>query len=176
MNPSDLASLLSSFARGGGGGGAASMMQGLQRGRGSTSTSTQQGATPSLLDTSTQRSADSRPNTAPAGTRTASTTATSRSGGSSSKPRNGGTSSSSSTAAPATTSSGSKGGSIQMSALTNVLANLGNNTTQETEVAASSAKPPVDLYDIISSEVCSKQFSFLLFYRMIILEFNSTIK
>jgi hypothetical protein len=181
MNPNDFASLLSSF---GGGSGAAGLMQGLQRGGGSTGTSTQQGTTPSLLDTFAQQTADSRPNTAPAGTRAVGTT-TNRSGGSSLKPRNGGASSSSSATVPTSTassatSSGSKSGSIQMSALTSVLANLGNNTSQETGAAAataSSSEPAIDLYDIVTSEVRSMEFSFFfLFSQIIILEFNSIIK
>jgi len=151
MNPNDFASLLSSF---GGSGGATGLMQGLQRRERATGTSTQQGTLSSLLDTSSHQTADSRPNTAPARTRTTGTTATStsRSSGSSSRPRNGGTSSSSTATVPSTTSTEPKAGSIQMSALTSVLANLGNNTTEETEAAASSSKPTIDLYDIITSE------------------------
>jgi hypothetical protein len=160
MNPNDFASLLSSFG-GGGSGGAAGLMQGLRRGGTSTGTSTRQRITPSFLDTSAQQTSDSRPNTAPAGTRSVGTaaTSTSRSNGSSSSatvPPNTGNS---------TTSSGSKSGSIQMSALTSVLANLGNNTTQETGAAASSSKPVIDLNDIITSEVRSIRFSFFYFIK-----------
>jgi len=171
MNQNDLASLLSSV---GSGGGAPGLMQGSHRGRVLPGSSTQPAT--SLLDAFAQQTPDSRPNTAPAGTRatgtaaaaaaTGGTTATSSSrpsGSSSSKPRNGGTSSSPSTAAPASgtssaTSGGPKGGPIQMSALSNILANLSsNNPTQGTggaaEVAATATKPAIDLYDIMTSEV-----------------------
>jgi hypothetical protein len=169
MNPNDFASLLSSF--GGNGGGAARLTQGLHRGGRSTGTSTQQGTAQSLLDTSAQQTADSRPNIAPVGTRSTGTiaTSTSRSSGSSSKLRNGGTSSSSSAMVPAdtvnsTTSNESKGGPIQISALTSVLTNLSSNTTQETEATASSSKPVIDLCDIVTNEVRSMQFSFYFYF------------
>jgi len=170
MNPNDFLSLFSSIADGGS---PTSLIQDLQRAGGSTGTSTRQRITPSLSDTSAQQTSDSRPNTAPAGTRSVGTAATSTS-------RNNGSSSSATVppnAANSAASSGSKSGSIQMSALTSVFANLGNNTTQETgAAAASSSKPVIDLNDIIPSEVCSMQFSFFLFYQIIILEFNSIIK
>ncbi|CAF2809551.1 unnamed protein product [Rotaria sp. Silwood2] len=145
MAPNELASLLtSSFGRGSRRTG---LIQGMNRSGGSPSSST-------------QHTTDSRPNTAPASTHATGTTvtSTSRTGGSSSKPRNGGTSSSSSTAAPkntasSTASSGSKSGSIQLSALTNVLANLGSNATQTTEATeTSSSNPAIDLCDIMTSE------------------------
>ncbi|CAF2193788.1 unnamed protein product [Rotaria magnacalcarata] len=143
MNPRDFASLLSSF---GGSSGAAGLMQGLHRSGGSSSSSH-------------QHTADSRPNTAPASTHSGGTaiTSTSRSSGSSSKPRNGGTSSSSSAAAApkntssATAAGGTKSGSIQMGALTSVLANLGSSTTERTTAAASS-QPTIDLCDIVNNE------------------------
>jgi hypothetical protein len=144
MNPNDFASLLSSFGGGGGGAAVASLMQGIHQGRGSTGATTQQGIIPSLLDTFPQQSADSRPNTAPAGT---TVTSTSRSGGLSSS------------ATVPTTSSGPKGGPIQMNALSSVLANLGSNASQEIGAAASS-KPAVDLYDSITHEVCLTYFYF----------------
>ncbi len=126
MDPTELASLLSSFR---GNRGTAGLMQGLQRGRGSTANTTQQGTT------STNRSSAD---------------------GSSSNQRRVGTSSSSSiptTMASSTTSSAPKAGPIQMSALTSVLTNLGNNSTQATETKGNSSKPPVDLYNLINSEV-----------------------
>ncbi|CAF3564199.1 unnamed protein product [Rotaria sordida] len=166
MNPNDLASLLSSV---GSGSGAPGLMQGSHRGRVLPGTSTQQAT--SLLDAFGQQTPDSRPNTAPAATRstgTATATATggttsasssSRpSGSSSSKPRNAGTSSSPSTAPPKsgtsleTTTGGPKGGPIKMSALADILSNLSDkNTTQETG-NATAAKPTIDLYDIMTAE------------------------
>lgn len=155
MNPNDLASLLSSV---GTGGGAPGLMQGSHRGRVLPGTSTQPAA--SLLDPFGQQTPDSRPNTAPAGTRSTSSataTSTNRSSGTSSKPRNAGTSSSPSTApapatAPAPKSGGPKGGPIQMSALSNILANLSERPGgQDTSGAA--AKPAIDLYDIMNTEV-----------------------
>lgn len=149
MNQNDLASLLSSV---GSGGGAPGLMQ----------------------DAFGQQTPDSRPNTAPAGTRVTGTAAATATGGttsaastrptgsssssSSSKPRNGGTSSSPSTAAPtsgttAGTSGGPKGGPIQMSALSNILANLSSGTpTEGAGGAAAAAKPAIDLYDIMTTE------------------------
>ncbi|CAF0963581.1 unnamed protein product [Adineta steineri] len=170
MNPNDLASLLSSV---GSGGGAPGLMQGSQRGRVLPGSSTQPST--SLLDAFAQQTPDSRPNTAPAGTRatgTAAPTATASAGttsasstrpsgssssSSSSKPRNGGTSSSPSTVVPTSgTSSGAaggpKGGPIQMSALSNILANLSSGTTTQGAGGAGSDKPAIDLYDIMSSE------------------------
>jgi hypothetical protein len=170
MNQNDLASLLSSV--GSGGGGAPGLMQGSHRGRVLPGSSTQPAT--SLLDAFSHQTSDSRPNTAPAGTRatgtaaataaagTTSTSSTRPSGSSSSKPRNGGTSSSPSTAVPTTgtssgTSGGPKGGPIQMSALTNILANLSGTTPTEgaadAAAAAASAKPAIDLYDIMTVEV-----------------------
>jgi hypothetical protein len=175
MNPNDLASLLSSV---GSGGGTPGLMQGSHRGRVLPGTSTQPAT--SLLDAFSQQTPDSRPNTAPAGTRgtgTAAATATGGatsasstrpSGSSSSKPRNGGTSSSPSTAAGAAaaptsgtssaTSGGPKGGPIQMSALSNILANLSSSTATPgtgalTTAGEAAAKPAIDLYDIMTSEV-----------------------
>jgi len=166
MNQNDLASLLSSV---GSGGGAPGLMQGSHRGRVLPGSSTQPAT--SLLDAFSHQTSDSRPNTAPAGTRatgtaaatatggTTSASSTRPSGSSSSKPRNGGTSSSPSTAVPTTgtstgTSGGPKGGPIQMSALTNILANLsGANPTEGAGGAAAAAKPAIDLYDIMTSEV-----------------------
>ncbi|CAM4757452.1 unnamed protein product [Rotaria magnacalcarata] len=150
MNPSDLASLLSSV---GSGGGASGLMQ----------------------DAFSQQTPDSRPNTAPAGTRTSAaatatatggTTSTSsnRPSGSSSKPRNAGTSSSTAPAAataPAAPKSAAttgsvgtpKSGAIQLSALSNILANLSDRSTaQEATGAASANKPAIDLYDIMTTE------------------------
>jgi 26S proteasome regulatory subunit N13 len=147
MGPNELASLLNSIGRSGGG--AASLMQGLHRGRGSSNSTNQHGSTSSPSSASAQPTTDNRSNV----TRTAGATSTTRSSGSSTKSRSGGTSSSSSAAAvPKTTtgstaSSGSKTSSIQMSALTSVLASLGNNTTPE-----DSSKPATDLYDLIDSE------------------------
>ncbi|UJR15845.1 hypothetical protein I4U23_002771 [Adineta vaga] len=143
MNPTDLASLLSTFGRGGSGG-AASLLQGLQRSGENTGASASQRLVPSRASTRAQQSASSRPNTAPTSTLTSGTTSTSTSRGSSS-------SSSSTTAAttaaaaatvPSTATSstasvGQKNSSIQMSALTNVLANLNNSTTEKTEIASS---------------------------------------
>ncbi|CAM4757449.1 unnamed protein product [Rotaria magnacalcarata] len=154
MNPSDLASLLSSV---GSGGGASGLMQGSHR------------------DAFSQQTPDSRPNTAPAGTRTSAaatatatggTTSTSsnRPSGSSSKPRNAGTSSSTAPAAataPAAPKSAAttgsvgtpKSGAIQLSALSNILANLSDRSTaQEATGAASANKPAIDLYDIMTTE------------------------
>ncbi|CAF4511793.1 unnamed protein product [Rotaria socialis] len=172
MNPSDLASLLSSV---GSGGGASGLMQGSHRGRVLPGSSNQHAT--SVLDAFSQQTPDSRPNTAPAGTRTSAaaaaaatatggTTSTSsnRPSGSSSKPRNAGTSSSPSTAptaAPAapkiaatTGSAGaSKSGAIQLSALSNILANLSDrSTTQDATGAAPANKPAIDLYDIMTTE------------------------
>lgn len=150
MNPNELASILSSLG-GGGGGGAAGLMQGLQRGA-----SSQQRASPSRSNPFARQTGDSRPNTAPAGTRNAgTTTTTTRSTGASSRARN---DESASATVPSNTDnstkpSGTKSGPIQMDALTNVLANLGNNTTQETG-ATSSSKPAIDLCDIMTREVC----------------------
>jgi len=168
MNQNDLASLLSSV---GSGGGAPGLMQGSHRGRVLPGSSAQPAT--SLLDAFSQQTPDSRPNTAPAGTRaTGTVTATGGTtsasgirptGSSSSKPRNGGTSSSPSTTVPASgttsgTSGGPKGGPIQMSALSNSLANLSStNATQGASSGAAAttagAKPAIDLYDIMSSEV-----------------------
>lgn len=146
MNPREFASLLSTF---GGVGGAAGLMQGLQRAGGGSSS------------TSNQHTADSRPNTAPASTHSGVTASasTNRTGasGSSSKPRNGGTSSSSSSTAAApkntatsATSSGTKSGSIQINALTSVLANLSGSSTDRTTSESTSV-----LYDIVNHEVGS---------------------
>lgn len=125
----------------------------------------------SLLDAFSQQTPDSRPNTAPAGTRGTGATATATGGttsasgvrptGSSSKPRNGGTSSSPATTVPSagTTSGasvGPKGGPIQMSALSSVLANLSaSNPSQGATdgAAAATGQPAIDLYDIMNSEV-----------------------
>jgi hypothetical protein len=171
MNPNDLASLLSSV---GNGGGAPGLMQGSQRGRVLPGSSTQQAT--SLLDAFSQQTPDSRPNTAPAGTRGTATAAATATGGtssatstrpggssSSSKPRNGGTSSSPSTTVPTSgastgTSGGPRGGPIQMSALSNILANLsGSSATPGSgapeAAAAASAQPAIDLYDIMTTEV-----------------------
>ncbi|CAF1319094.1 unnamed protein product [Adineta ricciae] len=139
MNPNDLASLLSSV---GSGGGAPGLMQGSHR------------------DTFGQQTPDSRPNTAPAATRSsgaatattgAAAASSTRPSGSSSKPRNGGTSSSPSTAggASSATSGGPKGGPIQMSALSNILANLGGGAAGQ---SAAASKPAIDLYDIMTTE------------------------
>lgn len=167
MNPSELASLLSTV---GSGGGAAGLMQGSHRGRVLPGRSTQPGT--SVLDAFSQHTPDSRPNTAPAGTRSSATTTTTGgttsaassrpSGSSTSKPRNAGTSSASSTAAPKSGSStgatsGPKGGPIQMSALSSILANLSDKTAGPETAGASSgaAKPAIDLYDIMNTEVKS---------------------
>ena len=119
-----------------------------------------------ISDTFGQQTPDSRPNTAPAATRssgaaTATTGATAasstRPSGSSSKPRNGGTSSSPSTAggASSATSGGPKGGPIQMSALSNILANLGGGAAGQ---SAAASKPAIDLYDIMTTEVKPIEF------------------
>lgn len=134
MNPNDFASLLSSF--GGSSGGAAGTTQGARRGRGTNS---------SLLNISPQQTADFRPNTAPAGT---AVTSTNRSSGSSSS------------AKVPKASNRPKGGPIQINTLTNVLTNLGSNTSQESGTASS--KPTVDLYDIITHEVCLIYFCFTI--------------
>ena len=165
MNPNDLASLLSSV----GSGGASGLMQGSHRGRLLAGTSTRH--VTFLLDAFTQQTPDSRPNTAPAGTRsTGSITATTTGGttsasssrpigsSSSSKHRNDGTGPLSSTTAPRSgsglgTTSGSKVGPIQMSALTNILANLSDKNAAQGNDRASAAKPAIDLYDIMTSEV-----------------------
>jgi hypothetical protein len=188
MNPSDLASLISSVNSGGG---AANLMQGSPRGRVFPGLSNQPGT--SLLDAFAQQPPDSRPNTAPAGTRptgTATATATggttsasvSRTAGSSSKPRNGGTSSTTSATAPTSgassgTAGGPKGGAIQMSALSNILANLsGSSTTQEAGGEAAS-KPAIDLYDIMTNEVNLITWIFDSFLSFVFLiEFNTNIK
>ena len=192
MNQNDLASLFSSV---GGAGGAPGLMQG-SHGRRVLPGSSAQPAT-SLLDAFSQQTPDSRPNTAPAGTRSTGAGAaaggtTSASGtrpagsSSSSKPRNGGTSSSPSTTVPSaatgsSTSGGPRGGPIQMSALSSILANLGSGTAapgasgSAGAAAAAASKPVIDLYDIMSSEVSSiirrrKRFEYIFF-----IEFNSTI-
>ncbi|UJR30753.1 hypothetical protein I4U23_018273 [Adineta vaga] len=148
MNPNELASLLSSV---GNGSGVPGLMQGSHR------------------DAFGQQTPDSRPNTAPAATRasgTATATATggatstssSRPSGSSTKPRNGGTSSSPSTSAATSgtsagaTTGGLKGGPIQMSALSNILANLGSGSAAQGADADAGSKPGIDLYDIMTSE------------------------
>ena len=168
MNQNELASLFSSV-----GGGAPGLMQGSHRGKVLSNGSSQ--PIESLLDAFSQQTPDSRPNTAPAGTRTTGATAsggttsasgvrpTGTSSSSSSKPRNGGTSSSPATTVPSTgatgassgTTIGPKGGPIQMSALSNVLANLSaNNPSQGASGAdGAAAKPAIDLYDIMNSEV-----------------------
>lgn len=149
MNPNDLASLLSSVN------GAPGLIPGSQR------------------DAFSQQTPDSRPNTAPAGTRATGSTATggptpasttrqtgsSSSSSSSSKPRNGGTSSTSGTTGAASgtvsgTSATSRAGPIQLSALSNVLANLGSGTVSQGAGGATggAAKPAIDLYDIMNTE------------------------
>ena len=170
MNQNDLASLLSSV---GNGGGAPGLMQGSQRDRVVPDSSDE--PVTSILDAFSQPTPDSRPNTAPAGTRaTGTATATPATGGTTSasatrpagssstaaasKPRNGGTSSSPSTVTPASgassgTAGGPKGGAIQMSALSNILANLSGTTPTQGGAAGGSAKPAIDLYDIMNSEV-----------------------
>jgi hypothetical protein len=59
--------------------------------------------------------------------------------------------------APAGTRGGPKGGAIQMSALSNILANLSANNPNQgassTAAAAAAAKPAIDLYDIMTTEV-----------------------
>ncbi len=190
MNQNDLASLLSSV--GSGGGGAPGLMQGSHRGRVLPGSSTQPAT--SLLDAFSQPTPDSRPNTAPAGTRTTGTAAATATGGttsasstrptgsSSTKPRNGGTSSSPATAVPASgttsgTSGGPKGGPIQMSALSNILANLSSSSptpgaggADATAAAAAADKPAIDLYDIMTSEVnlfIEKKKDFSIFFHRI---------
>jgi hypothetical protein len=172
MNQNDLASLLSSV---GSGGGAPGLMQGSRQRRVLPGSSAQPAT--SLLDAFSQQTPDSRPNTAPAGTRStgagtaaatggttsASGTRPAGSSSSSSKPRNGGTSSSPATTIPAAaagsaTSGGPKGGPIQMSALSSILANLSSGNAAQgasggAGAAAGAGKPAIDLYDIMSSEV-----------------------
>ena len=166
MNPNELASLLSSVN------GAPGLIPGSQRGRVLPGTSSQSGT--SLLDAFAQQTPDSRPNTAPAGTRAAapatggttsasSARPTGSSSSSSSKPRTGGTSSAAAgttaTAPASGTSSAASASSrpaIQMSALSNVLASLsGGNAAQGGGAAAAggAAQPAIDLYDIMNSEV-----------------------
>ncbi|CAF0966492.1 unnamed protein product [Didymodactylos carnosus] len=149
MNPNQLAELISSLGNGGGG----IMPMHSPRGHGALSagnTNSNQQLTPSLLDTFTQ-DASSRPNTAPASTtsvtRTAGATATPSTGtgtsGSSKPPketRSGGNTGTTS-AASASSSSTTKP-AIQLAALESILSQLGGQ----------SAKPSIDLYDIMTSE------------------------
>lgn len=185
MNPTDLASILSSVGNGSG----ASLMQGSQRGRVLPGSSNQPAT--SLLDAFGQQTPDSRPNTAPAATRTTGTggataaaatatggttsTSSTRPTGPSSKPRNGGTSSSPSTAAASAsgsssgTSGGPKGGPIQMSALSNILANLSGGNPSQGASGSAAAKPPIDLYDIMTTEVnfstyTKESFEYIFFF------------
>lgn len=140
MNPSELASLISSVGSGGGSG--------------------------LMPDAFVPQSSESRPNTAPAGTRstsaavstptpTSTSASTSRPAAEAARPRVEGTSSSASASAPSTASN--RSAQIQMSALTNILANLsGGNPSQVAgatgEAAAAAAKPSIDLYDIMNTE------------------------
>lgn len=141
MNPSDLASLISSVGSGSGG--------------------------PGLMpDAFVPQSSESRPNTAPAATRSTSaavstptptggaTISTNRPTAEATRPRAEGTSSSASASAPSTAASSRSAAQIQMSALTNILANLsGGNPSQTGGVAAdATAKPAIDLYDIMNTE------------------------
>ena len=120
-----------------------------------------------FLDAFVPQSSESRPNTAPAGTRTTSaavstptptstSASTSRPAAETARPRAEGTSSSASASAPSAATN--RSAQIQMSALTNILANLsGGNPSQVTdatgEAAAAAAKPSIDLYDIMNTEV-----------------------
>jgi len=120
-------------------GGAGGALPNLRRTAGGSPSASQRAAAGS--NSSSQRTGDSRPNTAPAASRTANTS-----------------SSSSTATAP-----------IQMSTLTNVLANLGTQNT---------ANNSIDLCEIMKSEVSRFAFDNEL-YRIsfvFILESNSAIK
>lgn len=117
MNPSEFASLLTSF-RGG-------PMQGLQRGRPSNSNTTSSGTT---------RMINSLLNSTPSSSATVPTASTN------SKPNS----------------------AVQMSALTNVLSNLSNPTTQETATPPEKpSKSTADLHDLLDSEVRFIRYGFI---------------
>ena len=160
MNPNELASLISSV---GSSGGAPGLMQGTKR-RLSLSPLLECGVSP--LDTFAQQASESRPNTAPAATRSAATAAvtggtaaSTRPAASSSRPRTEEAKPAASASAPASgassaVSGASKNAQIQMSALSNILANLsGAPPGQAAEGASAAHEPSIDLCDIISSEV-----------------------
>ena len=121
----------------------------------------------SSLDTFAQQTSESRPNTAPAATRSAATAAVT--GGATSSARPAAASSSrartedakpaASASAPASgassaASGASKNAQIQMSALSNILANLSGTTPgQAAEGASAAQESSIDLCDIINSEV-----------------------
>lgn len=133
LNPSDLASLLS-LGQAMGGPGA------------------------HLQDRVTRQSGDSRPNTAPAGTRGTSmgssanaVPATTRATATSSRTRESGTSSSASSTTNPSADKPKTGGNIQMNALTTVLSTLAQNPTS-TPTTTSEASPVVDLNEVFSNE------------------------
>jgi hypothetical protein len=134
-----------------------------------------------------RQTTDSRPNTAPAGSRGQGSTAVPSNGsslprasGSSSrsKPNTSGTSPSSTTV-PSTTADGTasnrlKTSSIQMSALSNVLSTLGQNCAEN---AIASETSTADLNDLITPEVCCPILERIRrFHRSRLVEFNSIVK
>jgi hypothetical protein len=78
-----------------------------------------------------------------------------RPGDSSSKPRNEGASASAIGTVPI--ASGNRSAQIQMSALTNILANLSGSSASQTmdDETSGTGKPAIDLYDIMNTEVNS---------------------
>lgn len=133
LNPADLASLFSSMGQGMGG---------------------------HLQERSNRQSGDSRPNTAPALTRsvpmsssTSAAAATTRATATSSRARESvGSSSASSTTNPPSANKPKTAGNIQMSALTNVLSTLSNTSTETRTTTTSEPTPTVDLNEIFSPE------------------------
>lgn len=119
-----------------------------------------------FLDRPSHSSADSRPNTAPAGTRITGSGAGARSSGVTSRPRESPASSSSAAVVPSSraTSSGPKGGPIQMSALSNVLSSLGTSATPGTtdEGNAQPSNSSTDLNDMKTREVRSSEVPLLV--------------
>lgn len=123
----------------------------------------------SISDRANRQTGDSRPNTAPAGTRvsplassTSATSATTRPAAPSTRTRDNAASSSSnnpSTPAPAPTSASSSSkpkprANIQLTALTNVLSTLQpSSDATATAAATPTGTPPIDLNDVFSHEV-----------------------